>query len=197
MHNFVIEFIKSMPSLQFMLLAITFSIGMVLIVRSIQLSGNQKKHSMMSKVMVGGPEVMTLKARSRASAIREMVEVVSMLIRWPDETTILKSVLKREDAISTGLVNGIAVPHARFPNLPRSLVVFGRSLHGIDWDCLDGKPAYLIFLIISPEEDEKTQLKLLSEIGRCADDSHCLEILNEAHDCKSVLKAIEHINSSK
>lgn len=148
----------------------------------------------LTRAMVGVPEVHMLKAASREGAIREMVSVASRIIRAPSEEVMLKGVLRREGQMATGLVHGIAVPHSRFANLDRSLVLFGRSSIGIEWECFDGEPARYIFLILSPEDDEHAQLQMLAEIGRCADTPSCIEVLATASDCRAVTRAIEHVH---
>ncbi|MFH0882254.1 MAG: PTS sugar transporter subunit IIA [bacterium] len=152
------------------------------------------KRSILARAMVGVPEIHKLKSRTREGAIRELVEVAARMLRWPSEPVILKGVLRREGQMATGLVHGIAVPHARYPKLDRSLVLFARSPVGIEWDCFDGLPARMIFLILTPEEDERIQLQMLAEIGRCADTPACLEILRNARDCRAVTRAIERAN---
>ncbi len=148
----------------------------------------------LTRAMVGVPEIHQLKARTREGAIRELVEVAARILRWPSEPVLLKGVLRREAQMATGLVHGISVPHARYPKLDRSLVLFARSQAGIEWECFDGTPAKMIFLILTPEEDEHVQLQMLAEIGHCADSPACLEILKNARDCRAVTRAIERAN---
>lgn len=151
----------------------------------------------LTRAMVGVPEVHTLKAVRREGAIRELVAVASRIIRTPSEDVMLKGVLRREGQMATGLVHGIAVPHARFATLDRSVVLFARSKNGIEWECFDGEPARYIFLILSPEDDEHAQLQMLAEIGRCADTPSCIEVLASAKDCRAVTRAIERVHKAK
>ena len=60
----------------------------------------------------------------------------------------------------------MALPHARIPNLIKSVIVFGRSIAGIDWNSPDGKPAHFIFLIVTPKEDDEAQVQILRIISR-------------------------------
>lgn len=62
--------------------------------------------------------------------------------------------LQRENAMGTAIEEGIAVPHARLAVLKRPIIIFGRSLVGIEWNSPDGKPTQLIFLILTPEGDD-------------------------------------------
>jgi mannitol/fructose-specific phosphotransferase system IIA component (Ntr-type) len=181
-----------------MLLAIALSLSLVMFIeilaRTVRASSRKPQ---LSRAMVGVPEIHALTSDTREGAIRELIAVAARVLRSPPEHVLLKGVMRREGQMATGLVHGIAVPHARFARLDRSLVLFARSAKGIEWECFDGAPAKLIFLIISPEDDEHAQLKMLAEIGRCADSPDCLEILNAARDCRAVTRAIERVNKPR
>jgi mannitol/fructose-specific phosphotransferase system IIA component (Ntr-type) len=81
-----------------------------------------------------------------------------------DADRVSSLVLKREEASSTALPGGFAIPHARLPELRTTIVAVGRSRGGIDFDAPDGKPAHLVFLILTPEDDHQTQLEVLADI---------------------------------
>lgn len=67
--------------------------------------------------------------------------------------------------MSTAVEEGIALPHARLPTLLKPVILFGRSLQGIEWNSPDGKPAHLIFLILTPKTDDEVQiLRILSTV---------------------------------
>lgn len=194
-HTIALAVLSEQLTLRQMGLGIVLSLLAVIVVELISRILRRFSHrSTLAQAMVGVPEIHVLKARTREGAIRELVEVAARMVRWPSEPTLLKGVLRREGQMATGLVHGIAVPHSRYPKLDRSLVLFARSPGGIEWDCFDGLPARMIFLILTPEEDERIQLQMLAEIGRCADNPVCLEILNNARDCRAVTRAIERAN---
>ncbi|HBC85749.1 MAG TPA: hypothetical protein DCZ94_02220 [Lentisphaeria bacterium] len=83
-----------------------------------------------------------------------------------NEKDLYEIVKKREDDMSTGLEEGIAVPHARLTNITKPVIVFGRSKHGIEWNSPDGKPATHIFLILTPLTHEDSQVQILRNIVR-------------------------------
>lgn len=72
----------------------------------------------------------------------------------------------REEGMSTGLEKGIAIPHARVPEMQGSAVIFGRSKSGIDWNSPDGIPAKLIFLIVTPFDEKDSQLQIYRQLVR-------------------------------
>jgi len=186
-----VPFSNSLTNSQ-MLLGIAFTVFLVVMTELVTRKRLRiSSKPFLSRAMVGGPEIHQLKSRTREGAIRELVEVAARILRWPSEPAILKGVLRREGQMATGLVHGVAVPHARFPKLDRSLVLFARSSQGIEWECFDNQPATLIFLLLSPEEDDHAQLQMLAEVGRCADSLECLESLQKARDCRMVTRALE------
>ncbi len=158
---------------------------------------NRSSFSYLTAAMLGGIDILTLRSRTRDDAIAELASHAAGVLRWPDEDTIRRRLRKREDEMSTGLVHGIAVPHARFVKLGRSLVMFARSVHGIDWDCMDGQPAHTFFLLLTPEEDEKAQLKMLAELSYCAEDKDCRAVFESATECKEVIAAILKVVKSR
>jgi mannitol/fructose-specific phosphotransferase system IIA component (Ntr-type) len=83
-----------------------------------------------------------------------------------DAQHVEKAVWSREEALSTGLGNGVALPHARIDGLRESLVGVGISRKGIDYDAQDGRPGNVIFLALTPGNDPTAQLQIGSEIAR-------------------------------
>jgi len=78
---------------------------------------------------------------------------------------IAEKVIERENMMSTGIGNYIAVPHARLPELKKPLIIAARSESGVDFDAIDGKPAKLIFMVLSPRNDQQSQIQILSDIS--------------------------------
>lgn len=76
------------------------------------------------------------------------------------------AVLERENLMSTGIGDGLAVPHARIDGLTKPIVGLGLSREGVDFDAPDGKPAQLVFLILTPRDDDGAQVSILADIAR-------------------------------
>ncbi|MCA1795993.1 MAG: cation:proton antiporter [Geobacteraceae bacterium] len=109
--------------------------------------------------------IRSLHANTRRQVIHEMAAAVGET--GDLDTTVLElAVRAREEIMSTGIGNGVALPHARIAGLKEVWVVVGISSHGIDFDAPDGKPANLIFLILTPEDDPGAQLDIAAEITR-------------------------------
>jgi Kef-type K+ transport system membrane component KefB len=115
-----------------------------------------------------------LKADSRRAAIHEMTKAACK-VTGLDEGAVEVAVWAREKAVSTGIGNGVALPHARINGLAKSLVAVGISESGIDFDAPDDKLANVIFLILTPGDDSEAQLDLASEIAGFFRDSSMLE----------------------
>lgn len=78
---------------------------------------------------------------------------------------LLGLLLDRESQASTGLENGVALPHARTDAVDRIQIAFGRSEHGVDFRAPDGQPARLIFLVLAPPQDAGEYLRALARIA--------------------------------
>lgn len=116
-----------------------------------------------------------LKAVSRRNVIHEMTTAVCEAISGLNIEAIEAAVWDREEALSTGLGKGIALPHARIEGLKEAIVAVGISDTGIDFDAPDGKPANIIFLLLTPRNDPRVQLVIGSEIARCFREPKMLE----------------------
>jgi K+:H+ antiporter len=106
-----------------------------------------------------------LQAYNRQEAIAALSRVVRLL---PGITAagITAAVMERECLMPTGLSNGVALPHARLTGLSAPVVAVGLSRAGIDFDAPDGKPAQIIFLLLTPWHDDGAQLEILADITR-------------------------------
>jgi len=112
-----------------------------------------------------GAFVPTLRCEERETAIRELCGALCEAARL-NRATVEEAVLARERLMSTGLGNGLAVPHARLENLPAPVIAVGVSPSGVDFDARDGRPAHFIFLILTPKEDDGAQVEILADIAR-------------------------------
>lgn len=107
-----------------------------------------------------------LKSSQKNGAITELCGLAADHDGLSDPEEFQKAVLAREGIIGTAVESGLAVPHGRIAGLKRPIVVFGRSLIGIDWDSPDGEPTRFVFLILTPANDEDVQVQILRAITR-------------------------------
>ena len=97
-----------------------------------------------------------------------------------DQATAVKVLMDREKLGSTGIGDGIAIPHGKMRGLDDLLLSFGRSKKGIAFGAMDGKPVHLFFLMMAPEDFPSQHLKLLAKISRMLKDAAFRKRLMEA-----------------
>jgi CPA2 family monovalent cation:H+ antiporter-2 len=136
--------------------------------------------------------ILRLKARSKEESIRELVQASLTSRRAEDQETITKAVLEREQIESTGIGDGIAIPHARTEAVGDICICLGTSLKGIDYSAVDGKPVHILLLLVANEAAHDLYVNTLSSIAslfndgpfrqniiRCADPSQVMALINE------------------
>lgn len=107
-----------------------------------------------------------LKAGSKREAIEEMSKVSVKRDERIGLERLVEVLLEREKLGSTGIGDGVAIPHGKLASIDRVVAVFARSLDGIDFDAMDGKRAHLFFLLIAPESSTGEHLKALARVSR-------------------------------
>ncbi|ADA67019.1 putative PTS IIA-like nitrogen-regulatory protein PtsN [Thermotoga petrophila RKU-10] len=107
-----------------------------------------------------------LKSKSKIEVIDELIDLLHKSGKITNKEKFKKAVLKREEEFSTGIGMGIAVPHGKDSSVKEPCIAFGVSKNGVDFDSMDGKPAYIFFLIAVPEESSDEHLRILSFISR-------------------------------
>ena len=106
----------------------------------------------------------------------------------PDVT--LSVLMEREKLGSTGIGEGIAIPHGKLAGLNNLIVCFGRSAAGIDFNAMDGNPVHLFFLLLAPENSAGQHLKALAKISRMLKDSRFRAKLMEAKSSDEIFGMI-------
>lgn len=107
-----------------------------------------------------------LQARSKQEILRELVEVIRDQDNLGDSDDVLRAVREREAVLSTGIGNGVAIPHGKSPMVPNLVMAAGTTSEVIDFDSLDGEPVRLFFLLVGPETAAGPHIKALSRISR-------------------------------
>ena len=109
-----------------------------------------------------------LRVESKEDAIRQMVSSLrtSGKIAPDDEEGILSAILKREELGSTGIGNGVAVPHTKHPSVTQLVSTVALVQDGVDFASLDGEPVHILFLLISPPDRPGDHLRGLENISR-------------------------------
>lgn len=113
-----------------------------------------------------------LKAGNKRDVLAELVGVFAQGRINVDSEAMLHVLLERERLGSTGIGDGIAIPHGKLPGLEEMVVSFGRSREGIAFEAMDGKPVHLFFLLMAPENSAGQHLKALAKISRMLKDEN-------------------------
>ena len=102
----------------------------------------------------------SLQAEDKPGVISELIDLIERA--WPglDRGAISRAVFAREELISTGIGNGIAIPHAKVEGVPAMLFSVGLKKGGLDFRALDDQPATIFFMVIAPKSPEATELHL-------------------------------------
>lgn len=121
-------------------------------------------------------------AGSKKRALEEAAQQLGACPSAPKPEQIFERLLERERLGSTGLANGVALPHARMSGIDRAYGVFLRLAAPVDFDALDGQPVDLLFALLVPEEATGEHLNLLAALARLFSDATLCERLRSSQD---------------
>ncbi len=131
-----------------------------------------------------------LKASSKNLALEEMVACLSSHRQGIDPKDLYTVLIEREKLGSTGIGNGIAIPHGKLEGLDSICLVFARSTGGIEFESLDGKPVHLIFLLVAPFNSAGVHLKALARLSRLLKEKSFRDNLSAAPDADELFKIV-------
>jgi PTS system nitrogen regulatory IIA component len=134
--------------------------------------------------------VPALQAATKREVLEELAAAVVQGCDNLDRDQVVAVLLERENLGSTGIGDHIAIPHGKLPHLDHLILGFGRSLAGVDFQSLDGKPAHLFFLLLAPENSIGLHLKALAKLSKMLKDSGFRRRLMEAPDADSIVSLI-------
>lgn len=107
-----------------------------------------------------------------------------------NQDEVLSSLVNREKMGSTGIGNGIAIPHGRIVGLEHIMAVIVTSEEPIEFDAIDGKPVDIFFAILVPNDEAETHLKALAGIARKLSDKEIVRAIRNAEDKKAIVAAL-------
>jgi PTS system nitrogen regulatory IIA component len=108
-----------------------------------------------------------------------------------DGQRLLETLLDREKLGSTGIGEGVAIPHGKVSTLPGLMASFGRSAGGVDFRAIDGKPTHLFFALFAPENSAGAHLKALARISRIFKNPAFRDAILNAPDAVEIYRLIE------
>ncbi|MDA0837138.1 MAG: PTS sugar transporter subunit IIA [Planctomycetota bacterium] len=137
-----------------------------------------------------------LQAKDKEAVIKELVRSLteSKAIKAVDESSVVDALMKREELGSTGIGQGVAVPHARHPAIKELVGVFGHSTGGVDFNALDGESVHAIFLLLSPVASSGEHLQALALISRMLRNDAFCKLLRETAGSEDLTRLLRDSN---
>jgi PTS system nitrogen regulatory IIA component len=137
-----------------------------------------------------------LKAKSKRAVLAELSEIFTRDHAGIQSEAMIEVLLEREKLGSTGIGDGIAIPHGKLKGLDSLVISFGRSREGIDFDSIDGRPAHIFFLLMAPESSTGQHLKALAKISRMLKDPEFRNDLLSAKNAEELYRKIAEKDES-
>lgn len=134
---------------------------------------------------------LNLKSVEKEEVFGEMIQLLVHAGKVSNRQVALNRIEEREAQMSTGIGNGLALPHAQVPELDEICIALGISQEGIEYDSFDDQPVYVLFMILSREGEAAPHLEALAEISRLCSNQDFLERLRNAKTVEEVLKCID------
>ncbi len=132
-----------------------------------------------------------LQASTKSEVLREMTGAIAARHPHLDADLALSVLLDREGLGTTGIGDGVAIPHGKLPSLTNIILLVGRSLHGVDFEALDFKPCSIFFLVLAPEQMTGIHLRILAHISRLIKDDSFRRDFFEAEDSDALLRLLQ------
>jgi fructose-specific phosphotransferase system IIA component len=131
-----------------------------------------------------------LQASTKSDAIAELVQVLADNHELTDPKKVLESVLERESTRTTGIGNGLAIPHGKTSGTDNLVMAIGRPASPIDFQAIDGRPVTIIWLLSSPPSKTGEHIKMLAMISRLMTVDRFRQTLNAVGSAQEMFDAI-------
>ena len=140
-----------------------------------------------------------LSVGTKDDAIRAMVASLKNCgsIRPEDEEGIVSAILKREELGSTGIGNGVAVPHTKHPSVDRLVATVALSKQGVDFASLDGDDVHILFLLVSPPDRPGDHLRGLENISRHLRNQNFCSFLKQANSSREIIELLQEADANQ
>ena len=135
----------------------------------------------------------------KEDAIRQLIGSLKDAGKLPadEEAGIVSAVLKREELGSTGIGNGVAVPHTKHPAVQSLVATVGLVHDGLDFASLDGEPVYILIVLVSPPENTRDHLRALETVSRHLKNSTFCNFLKQAQTTKEVVDLLKEADDDQ
>jgi len=139
------------------------------------------------------PKAVTLRlgARSKREALVELAELLESAHGFKSQGEILDRVMRREAMMTTGIGNGVAIPHGKARSVDRMAAACAVAPEGLDFESEDGQPVYLMVLFVSPENAATLHVRVLANLSRLLKEESVRRNLREAKSVEAFLAALQ------
>ncbi|WP_347862437.1 fructose-specific PTS transporter subunit EIIC [Salimicrobium sp. PL1-032A] len=134
--------------------------------------------------------LLNMTASSKSESLDQLAEKLESAGRLNDSKEFRQAIQTREEQSTTGVGDGIAIPHAKSASVKEPAIAFGRSKEGIDYDSLDKQPAHLFFMIAATDGADNTHLETLSRLSSFLMDTEFRKQLENASSEEEVMEII-------
>jgi PTS system fructose-specific IIC component len=134
--------------------------------------------------------VMSLTSRTKDEVLEEMVEVLDKTGKIKDRDAVLKAVVDRERIMTTGIGNGVGVPHCKTAAVDRLVAALGISRQGIDFQAPDDEPARLIFILVAEQNNPGPHVRALARLAKLLSSKDVRDALLAADSPENLLRVI-------
>lgn len=131
-----------------------------------------------------------LAATDKAGVLAELSAGLARSFPGVPAQKLTDTLLEREKLGSTGIGEGVAVPHGKLPGIPGLIAAFARSRRGVDFASIDGKPTYLFFVLFAPENSAGLHLKALARISRLFKQPQFRQAIQAAEGAAAIFRLI-------
>ena len=142
------------------------------------------------KALTSETIIIELKATTKDGVIEELVDALVAAGKIKNRLEALRAVLDREKKMSTGMQCGIAIPHGKTDSVDGLIAAFGMKHNGVEFEALDGQPAHIFIMTLSPVNRTGPHIQFLAEVSRQLNDPTVRERLLQAATADEVLNII-------
>ena len=142
-------------------------------------------------ILVRDAVILNLAVRTKREVLAEMAASLAKVEPKIEADRLLGVLQEREALQSTGIGEGVAIPHGKLAGLDRLVASFARSPEGVDFESIDGQPTHHFFLLVVPEHSGGQYLKALARISRFFRDASFRQKLSDAEGLDDVVRTIE------
>ncbi|HQV30242.1 MAG TPA: PTS sugar transporter subunit IIA [Calditrichia bacterium] len=131
-----------------------------------------------------------LTGKGKTGVITELLEWLSQHHSLEDSQKVLAQILEREEIMTTGVGNGVAIPHCKTNTVTDFVIALGIHPGGVAFKSLDGKPAHIIFMLVGPDSQPGAHIRLLSRISRIISDNATREAILSCDSPEEIYKLL-------